>query len=218
MKNVNYLWTDAAVEKTGSDGRPLVGTTSDSGIFRLLYGKTTSESSAEFLKQFKKNSTMTITQSASARTPDISSSDIQTFNTAGRVLSDYYITSVKTIDSNNRQISTDTSFTYANSNLADVNDPVQLTTTFTNEVKTGSIEISTEILNESANTSDTFEVQIQFRNIYGMSGNNTMDFTTLDISGASIDSTGHFTIHNGDTVIIDDISSFKISTFASRNA
>ena len=205
VKNVNYLWTDAAVEKTGSDGRPLVGTTSDSGIFRLLYGKTTSESSAEFLKQFKKNSTMTITQSASARTPDISSSDIQTFNTAGRVLSDYYITSVKTVDSNNRQISTDTSFTYANSNLADVNDPVQLTTTFTNEVKTGSIEISKEILNEFANTSDTFEVQIQFRNIYGMSGNNTMDFTTLDISGASIDSTGHFTIHNGDTVIIDDI-------------
>jgi len=109
VKNVNYIWTDEFASFTGTDTNGLTGTTDDLGSFNLMYGTDEKESSAEFKRQFKKEtdtekSTMYVNQNNALWIIGRENGDVGAFSKPEenvRTVSEYYNTTVTVKDSNN---------------------------------------------------------------------------------------------------------------------
>lgn len=158
------------------------GITNASGIFGLFY-----DDRATFRKQFATGSQMKVVQESTLWTPirysgTLSSSmdantALTTFGTSTteRKTADYYYTTVRAeSQSADGTITTPISVTYDGqysfSNGADIpaDDPVAITETFTNTVKTGSLTISKELNGNMEDDSNySYGFKITFSNVFG---------------------------------------------------
>lgn len=159
------------------------GITNLDGEFGLFY-----DDSATFRKQFATGSQMKVVQKDTLLTPTrypeeslSSSTDVQealtTFCTpvVTRNTNDYYYTTVtaesKSADRTKTQsinVSYDGQYTYANAATIPTDDPVDITQTFTNTIKTGSLSISKELKgNMDADSNHSYGFQVSFSNVFG---------------------------------------------------
>ena len=211
VKNVNYIWTDdtAKIIKN-TDTNDLVGTTDGSGSFRLMYGTNENESSAEFQRQFKKGSQMTVNQNDLMKT--VERTDVEntpeTFGTTkSRSASKYYDTTVTVVDNEGGIIipetaTSKTSYEYSNNN-PDSKNPVQITETFVNTPKVGAITV-TKNLDPNDNVTDEFEFTIRLYDIFGVSGIEVEDYSLIS-ANKTIGSDGTFILTRDETLVIQGI-------------
>lgn len=194
------------------------------------------ESSAEFENQFTRGSIMKVVQQNNLKAPARTSGTTEDFATApdsGRTVNQYYSTTVEAFDrvgeafaksqsgdppttdytlnyqkdgsnnyvthyefNNNTTLRTDTSMT------------VMMTEVFKNSVNVNSISV-TKLLYPADDVQDEFEFTLTLTDIFGDTGNNVSDYTTIDIAGASsgdkLLSGGKFRIKKGDTATISGI-------------
>ena len=191
VANTSYLWVDKfAGMKEGT------GKTTDTGDLWLMYGtadilygnnKRGTESSAEFEKQFSRNSTMKVLQGYNLynlnRSGTVSLFDntnaLQATENTGRPVADYYTTTFNAIDRNLNAVPINEStgeFTFNNDSSVDENLAPMLTEFFINTVKTGTLTIENEIVNGTAN--EEFTYTITLNNVFG-TGENVSDFSTV---------------------------------------
>ena len=227
VKATNYIWKDVfAVKTSGSEPEGMTGITDDSGSFNLMYGTAENESSAEFLKQFKKGSTMYVNQLDDLKKVTRSTENLETFEKPnGRSASEYYSTTVTVVDSNvntilsknSSQDPTHTEYFYKNADGVDENAPVQLTETFINTPKVYSLKITKELAPDD-DVSDSFSFRLALTNIFGIEGINadSTAYANLDIIIKDADSTdlpesrklgkdAVFTLQRNQTAIINGI-------------
>ena len=225
VKNVNYIWTDQfASVISGTDTNGLVGTTDGNGKFRLMYGTDDTESSAEFQKQFKKGSTMTVNQLDSLKTVERTNPETtpEPFNaTMSRSVKEYYDTTVTVVDNEGGIIipetaTSNTSYEYSNKNPESKN-PVKITETFVNTPKVGAITV-TKMLNPSDKVDDDFVFTIRLYDVFGVTGKDELTvtdysaitanktLTTVDavIDGKSVKA-GQFTLKRDETLTIQGV-------------
>lgn len=183
------------------------GITDSSGILSLL-----SENSAAFYNQFRKGSTMKVVQQdmlATVTRPNPvghSTGDnyISTFAEGTRSSYDYYYTTVGAKDADNEEVSVNSKgeFVFANVGSADADDPVGITETFTNTVKTGSIVLEKK-LKGCTDTNADYTFTIKFKGIFG--GSSPADYTTYQLpyelytknsAGEYVKDTGDHTINS----------------------
>ncbi len=213
VKNVNYNWTDEMASViSGTDTNRLVGTTDGNGTFRLMYGTDNKESSAEFLKQFKKGSTMTVNQLNGLKTvtrgttPETFDSDL------GRTVSEYYSTTVTVVDKGGNTIlsgaMTDTNYAYQNTGNVDEKEPVQITETFVNTPKVGAITV-TKQLNPNDNVTDEFEFTIRLYDVFGVKDMNVTNYPAVEatVNGKTVTlgTDGTFTLKRDETLTIQGV-------------
>ncbi len=229
VKNVNYIWTDEFASFTGTDTNGLTGTTDKSGSFNLMYGTDEKESSAEFKRQFKKEtdaekSTMYVNQNDALWIIGRENGDVGAFSKPeenGRTVSEYYNTTVTVEDKDGRLIlskdSNDnpaqTQYSYKNGEGADENDPVQLIETFVNKPNVGAITV-TKQLNPTDTVTDSFAFTISLYDVFGVEGMNVTDYsnikaTVTKTNGKSettpLGNDGAFTLHCGETLTIQGV-------------
>ena len=191
VANTSYLWVDKfAGMKEGT------GKTTDTGDLWLMYGtadilygnnKRGVESSAEFEKQFSRNSTMKVLQGYNLynlnRSGTVSLFDntnaLKATENTGRPVADYYTTTFNAIDRNSNAVPINEitgEFTFNNDSSVDENLAPMLTEFFINTVKTGTLTIENEIVNGTAN--EEFTYTITLNNVFG-TGENVSDFSTV---------------------------------------
>ena len=215
VTNTNYLWTDEYSSTTGTDGKPLAGTTDNTtGSFPLMYGTNgtagtaVNESSALFKYQFKTDSDMKVVQSNTLAKPADREHAPFTTSTSARNVSSYYKTSVTIKDKYGRVVTNDyddhdfsgndaeTTFDYVNSSTTQAiypKDPVEITEEFTNRVLVGDITVSKELTRNDTVT-DEFEFRLTLTNVLGQDGVNVFGsgYGNITITGDS----GLVTINN----------------------
>ncbi len=158
------------------------GITDSNGVFGLFY-----DDSATFLKQFAKGSQMRVIQKDSLLQPERYSGSMSentdatealtTFvtPTSARSASNYYYTDISAVSSSVDgtaseavDVSYDYRYNFLNGSSISESDPVNITETFTNTVKTGSLVLSKKLngnLNDWSNYSYGYE--IKFSNVFG---------------------------------------------------
>ena len=190
----NYLWVDASAGMIhGTKG---TGKTDSTGSLYLMYGTDTLESSAEFERQFRRDSTMNVTQSPYLYSPVRAVNAPVTFVESDRRqtgqqhtnVSDYYVVNapvVKDLDSNTIPFtvgSNNTEYTFNNDQQVDAGRSVMLTETFRNSPKTGSISITKEIEPEETNNTTLANAEFTFRlrltDIFDVQGVNVINSGT----------------------------------------
>lgn len=136
------------------------GITDSNGVFGLFY-----DDSATFLKQFAKGSQMRVIQKDSLLQPERYSGSLSentdatkaltTFvtPTSARSASDYYYTDISAVSSSADgteteavDVSYDYRYNFLNGSSISESDPVNITETFTNTVKTGSLVLSKKLM------------------------------------------------------------------------
>ena len=219
VKNVNYIWTDdtAKIIKN-TDTNDLVGTTDGSGSFRLMYGTNENESSAEFQRQFKKGSQMTVNQNDLMKT--VERTDVEntpeTFGTTkSRSASKYYDTTVTVVDNEGGIIipetaTSKTSYEYSNKN-PDSKNPVQITETFVNTPKVGAITV-TKKLNPSDKVDDEFVFKIRLYDVFGVKDMNVEDYSAVtasrqitNVADDTYGTLGQFVLKRDETLTIQGV-------------
>lgn len=148
------------------------GVTDTNGLFGLFY-----DDSATFKNQFSTGSQMKVVQENTLIKPTRQPNKLTTFCTpaATRNTNDYYYTTVtaesKNADKTKSQsinVSYDGQYTYANASTIPADDPVDITQTFTNTIKTGSLTISKELKgNMDADSNHSYGFQVSFSNVFG---------------------------------------------------
>ncbi len=234
VANVNYNWNDDYASKLAKDQEDdeidgMTGTTDNTGSFRLMYGTSSVESSAEFIGQFAKAvsgtkvSEMTVVQDNTLRKADRTDSENvrETFaSNNGRNVSTYYTTTVKVIDKLGNDITpsgatTSTVYDYKNADSVASSESIQITETFTNTPRVGALKFK-KTLDPGDNVTETFTFKLALTNVFGVSGVNVSgDYNNITISGATwVGSDGTFTVNNGVDVTIEGIpvgTSFSIT-------
>lgn len=217
VSNVSYKWTDpfAVLKDTDTPQTSLTNNTGDNGSLNLMYND-----SAQFIGQFAryttdKQSTMYVVQNGELRRPGRNLSTVETFEqTSGRNVSTYYTTTVTAVDKNNNTLSeyntgttqtTGIPYNYTNTN----DDPVvQIKQTFTNKVKTGSIEI-TKNLADGSEPSDNFTFKVTFSNLFGSTDEIVTNYSNIDITiggtSTKLSANGTFTMQAGQKAVISGI-------------
>ena len=217
VHDTSYLWVDkfAAQPK-------LTGKTNSNGQLYLMYGTDIAvydpdddtESSAEFEKQFSKNSIMKVIQGEKVYSPTRTANT--TYNLFGgannevfqplinnsRSVEDYYTTTYKLVDRNSTEIPLTNyglarnhadygTFTFSNATTTDQYQAVMLTEYFINTVNTGTISVTKNVTNEASNT-DVFEFTLSLSDVFGVSGVSvgSNEYGSIEISGAATNSTG----------------------------
>ena len=181
------------------------GITDASGLFGLFY-----DDSATFQKQFATGSQMKVVQEDTLWTPTrysgtlSSSMDAQnaltTFTTTTRKTADYYYTTVraksKSADGTITEridVSYDGQYAYSNGATIPASDPVDITQTFTNTVKTGSLTISKELKgNMDADSNHSYGFIVTFSNVFGGTSTETLysgSYTLIDENGTETSKT-----------------------------
>lgn len=215
VADTSYELREAYLAPTDSNilvnGELTSGITDGSGLFGLFYND-----SATFQKQFATGSQMKVVQEDTLWTPTrysgtLSSSTnaqkaLTTFTTTTRKTADYYYTTVRaksksadgmiteTID-----VSYDGQYSYSNGTTIPASDPVDITQTFTNTIKTGSLTISKELKgNMDEDSKHSYGFKITFSNVFGGSS------TEADYSGSYtlVDETGNETTKTTTTGMI----------------
>ena len=163
------------------------GITNENGQFGLFY-----DDSATFIKQFSKKSKMQVVQNSELLKPERYSdktgkdTKLTKFVTptppaSARKVEDYYYTKAEAISSNETipttapvDVTYDGKFDFVNGTGIE-NDTVNITETFTNTVKTGSLIISKKLKGNS-NAYDTYNYtfQISFSNVFGDGSGSTL--------------------------------------------
>lgn len=219
VKNVNYIWTDKFADVIkGTDTNGLVGTTDGRGTFRLMYGTDDKESSAEFQKQFKKGSQMTVNQLDTMRT--VERTDVEntpeTFGTTrSRSSREYYDTTVTVEDKNGNTIlsgaMTDTDYAYQNTGSVDAKEPVQITETFVNTPKVGAITV-TKQLDPNDNVTDEFVFTLRLYDVFGIKDMNVTDYSAItankpitNITDNTFGTLGQFILKRDETLTIQGV-------------
>ena len=170
--------------------------TATDGTFGMFY-----DDHATFLKQFSYGSRMRVTQTDNllqpSRYPETSLSEktlsgtspqqVTQYATSSRLTNDYYYTEVKTKSrSDDGTIKSDVDVTYdgqydfSNTGSIPLQDPVNITQTFTNTVKTGSLRISKEMdgtLDVDNKNQTTYGFKVSFSNVFGGSDNTQKAYT-----------------------------------------
>lgn len=215
VSNVSYKWTDpfAVLQSDGTTPQTsLTNNTGDNGSLNLMYND-----SAQFIGQFAryttdKQSTMYVVQNGELRRPGRNLSTVETFaDKSGRNVSTYYTTTVTAVDKNNNTLdeystaqTTGIPYKYANTN----DDPVvQIKQTFTNKVKTGSIEI-TKNLADGSEPSDNFTFKVTFSNLFGSIDEDVTNYSNIVITGitqTTLNADGTFNMKANETAIISGI-------------
>lgn len=208
VKNVNYLWTDGFSTVTATaDGKPLVGTTDSTGILSLMHGTGVNESSVEFQRQFKRGSTMNVTQLSGLKTPAFNGNNETFTGSLSRNYSAYYNTNVVVTDalSNTLTRAADGSFTYNNAAGVSEKTAVQIIETFENTPKLGAITITKALQrNDIGNDDNKFKMQLELKDIFGIENNNISDYDNIE-ANVDIDSDGYFYMIGGQTVVISGV-------------
>ena len=208
VSTVNYLWTDGFSSVTsGTDGKPLVGTTDSNGILSLMYGTGVNESSAEFQRQFMRGSTMNVTQLSGLKTPTFNGNTETFTGTLSRSYSTYYNTNITVTDavSNTLTCAENGSFTYDNKTGVSKKTPVQAIETFENTPKLGAITVTKTLQrNDVGNENNRFKMQLELKDIFGIINNNISDYDDIE-ANVDIDSDGYFYMIGGQTVVISGI-------------
>lgn len=163
------------------------GITDENGYFGLFY-----DDSATFRSQFAAGSQIKVVQESTLLTPTrysgtLSSSmdantALTTFTATTRKTSDYYYTTVraqsKSADGTATEsidVSYDGQYSYSNGATIPASDPVDITQTFTNTVKTGSLTISKELKgNMDADSNHSYGFIVTFSNVFGGSSAETL--------------------------------------------
>ena len=217
VHDTSYLWVDkfAAQPK-------LTGKTNNNGQLYLMYGTDIAvydsdddtESSAEFEKQFSKDSIMRVIQGEKVYSPTRTANT--TYNLFGgidnevfqpsinnsRSVADYYTMTYKLVDRNFTEISLPNyglarnhagygTFTFSNADTTDQYQAVMLTEYFINTVNTGEISVTKEVTNEVSNE-DVFEFTLSISDVFGVSGVlvGSNQYGSIDITGDATNSTG----------------------------
>lgn len=192
VANVSYklfdpfavIRTDKPQPQTLSE---LARDTDNSGKLNLMYGE-----SAEFVAQFKTNSTMKVEQAGMLYKPTKPDADtIATFSQGTRNLSDYYTTTVNAVDKNNNNVTVNSDNTFKYANINDTSS-VRITETFINQVKTGTLNITKNLEKEGETSTESFKFKVVLSNLFGST--NTVDHSNIVVGG---DATGVTTGTNG---------------------
>ena len=199
------------------------GITNENGQFGLFY-----DDSATFIKQFSKKSKMQVVQNSELLKPERYSdktgenTKLTEFVTptppaSARKVEDYYYTKAEAISSNGTDtapvdVTYDGKFDFVNGTGIE-NDTVNITETFTNTVKTGSLIISKK-LKGNLNAYDTYNYtfQISFSNVFGngevSSTPYSGDYILIKEDGTEVPGTttnGEITLHPKEKVKISGI-------------
>lgn len=234
VANTSYLWVDEF-----ADNSKIVGKSNGSGQLYLMYGtcknlypsaeetKVGKESSAEFEKQFTRNSTMAVLQSNTlykpkrTNTPGLfgdSNSDtgnqLSSVPTATRSVSAYYETTkiVKDRDKNTIPFINESkgTFTFNNDARVDAGSSVMLTEYFINTVKTGKLQITKNVSgNAPANANYSFTLTLS--DVFGVSGVSVDDYTGITYTksnpaeSGTLGAGGTFSLQAGQSITITGI-------------
>ena len=220
----NYLTpTNAKILVNSSETS---GCTDSNGEFPLFYND-----SATFLKQFAKGSIMQVLQKNSLLQPKRYSGTISesidaakaltTFitPTSARSASDYYYTTVsaKSVSEDGTNsvvdVSYDNRFNYVNGSGSNNTDPINITETFTNTVKTGSLTIAKELKgNADENNQYSYVYTVSFSNVFGDNSSEAEYTGTYDLYAVdgtkttkNITITTGITLHPGEKAVISGI-------------
>lgn len=223
VANTSYWWVD---EFVGEDIE-MFGKSDSTGSLFLMYGtgdiiygnnQHGLESSAEFEKQFTRNSKMTVTQGANiyrlTRANDgtaslYSSGTLQAVeqnganSTPSRAVADYYTTQYRLIDRAGNTLLNENHATYSNSetggrnstfdfnNHSNVNESlsVMLTEFVENTVRTGSLTLTKTIKDEPDNHA-LIPFKLTLTNVFGVSGVDVSDYSGIDVTNAYTDAQG----------------------------
>ncbi len=216
VTHTGYWWVDKTVSPSGK----MVGKTTSSGELWLKYGTDDAvytdddgkESSAEFEKQFTRNTKMTIKQGdnihrlarSGSTTPTLfdTSNQIQATETNTRAVSDFYTTQYRLVDRDNNTLFNEDAATYnatgtgnRNSSFLFSNDAslpatysTQLTEYVENTVRTGTLTIQNTIINKES-PNEEFTYTIKLYNVFGVGGA-VSDYTNLSATKLSTTSSG----------------------------
>ena len=231
LKNVSG--TQYTLREAYSNPASKIDKTDSNGNFKLMYGTSGDESSAKFVNQLTEpNYSFNVTQGTVAQT--LGTSRTLSGTVDGRTVSEFYTTEIT--------IEQDVGVSASSSNPADVTvssnttgnrqigaSVKNVTVTFENTVKVGSIQITKNALayyngdtdmqtEEPGIYNDTFWFMVTFSNIFGKSGNNAnatsyggvryvVDGAVKYMENATVNGTlcGLVKLQQGETAVIDGI-------------
>jgi len=181
----------------------------------LMYGTDDKESSAEFLKQFKKGSTMTVNQLDSLKTVTRGTTPETFGTTLSRSVSEYYDTTVTVEDKGGNMIlsgaMSNTTYAYQNTGSVDEKEPVQITETFVNTPKVGAITV-TKTLNPNDNVDDEFVFKIRLYDVFGVRDMNVTDYSAVtaskpmtNVADDTYGTLGQFVLKRDETLVIQGV-------------
>ncbi len=209
VANVKYQLTDPFAN-------PTAGVTDSNGNVKLMYGE-----SARFASQFTTGSTMTVTQAASTKKPDATTGAIGATDST-RLVAQYYDTTVTVEDKTeavvggidnmslaNYRDSKNSQFTFQNNTPS---EPTQITQTFVNTPKVGSLKIEKKLSEGAAEDSTTdFTFKVTFNDVFGQYNVDTdsVDYANVKITVNSVETTltagGTFQMKAGQSATITGI-------------
>ena len=203
------------------------------GLFDLFY-----DDSATFKKQFDSGSLMRVVQQENLRKPDRYTGTIGenipsegskavtkfTSHSPERKTADYYYTKFSAQNKKPEDVKVSYDGQYCFKNVDDTDEAVNITQTFTNTIKTGSLIISKELKgNMDADSNHSYKFEVIFSNTFGdTTDTNTTpyagSYTLVDKSGtktsvSAVDSTTGIVLQPGQKAIISGIpvgTSYKI--------
>lgn len=217
----------ATAPKILSNSARTAGITDTNGKFNLFY-----DDSATFKNQFAKGSRMQVVQNDDllqpSRCPDDTITEtsnpdnvltkfVTPSSTAKiRKASDYYYTTVTAAsisgsESTPIDVTYDNQFDYTNGSDNNNTDPINITETFTNTVKTGSLTIAKELKgNADENNKYSYVYTISFSNVFGDNSSEaeytgTYDLYAVDGTKTTKNITTGITLHPGEKAVISGI-------------
>lgn len=219
VANVSYKWVDSESvmsENIADDRTGLTGKTDSGGRFGLFAGSSRSESSAEFVGQFEKGSTIRFMQTNLVEgdtdydSCDLSDSNVKVmdiFDSVEFIVKDNRGRTIPTQVINNGK---DRGISFVFDNAVSVNDEsVSLTIYIINNLDYDDISVSKVTQGYTGNADCTFNIQLH--NLFNTTSyDNYIDYTKLSVTGnvsgnISVNSSGNFTMKANETATISDI-------------
>ena len=190
---------------SGITTTPKPGSNDGGGLFDLFY-----DDSATFKKQFDTGSLMKVVQQEYLREPNrrntgLPSEAAEKYNASDyvtlfqnrsteRKTADYYYTKISAQNKNPEDVKVSYDGQYCFKNIDDTDESVEITQTFTNTIKTGSLIISKELKgNMDEDSNHSYKFQVVFNNTFG----DTTDTNTEAYAGSYTLNGGEKTATNG---------------------
>lgn len=221
VSTTNYSLSDPFTQVKNGDNwtaysESIAGQTSTSGTFDLMYSQ-----SATFTGQFKKGSTMKVTQSNVLYAPSTyDGNTVVSFAASSRNLATYYtLKNPVAHDDDNNAITVNSDGTYAYGD-AESSGKVHITEVYERSINTGDLSVTKKLKNDES-SSESFTMKLTLTNLFGSSGTNVTDYSGVTVSGISqstLNSDGTFTIKAGETAKITGIPVGTVCTIAETSA
>jgi len=218
VKNTNYIWTDAAAALNAThqnidDFDVMTGQTDNTGSFYLMYGTSSSESSAEFRKQFKRDSTMTVVQGDTLYSPNNRTDKPSTLSSnnvrgASKPVNEYYNGSISLTGSSSTSPNGSGEFTFGDGNSS---GDFTITETFTNKVRVGAITVTKQM---STNDDVEFNFNLRLTSVFGNSNVDVDSYDTITINRISSDNTRNGSMYLGSGTMTVSSETKNCGTFS----